>query len=87
MLQALLEPYSDDGLDAYSIFNRVDDPDNGSPDIIEPVDVGEQSELGEFGSRIRTSRWRDRANNCWENPSRFTLYISNRRSSPARIGS
>jgi putative SOS response-associated peptidase YedK len=48
-LQALLDPYPDELLDAYSISKRLNDPGNDSPDVIDPVDVGEQSGLGEFG--------------------------------------
>ena len=48
-LRTLLDPYPDDGLVAYPVSKAVNDPANDSPDVIEPVDVGEQSGLGDFG--------------------------------------
>lgn len=48
-LHAVLDPYPDDGLEAYPVSKAVNDPANDSPDVIEPVDVGEQSGLGDFG--------------------------------------
>jgi putative SOS response-associated peptidase YedK len=48
-LRSLLEPYPDDGLEAYPVSTAVNDPANDSPAVVEPVDVDEQSSLGEFG--------------------------------------
>lgn len=46
----LLDPYpDDDGLEAYPVSTAVNDPSNDRPSLVEPVDVGEQSGLDEFG--------------------------------------
>ena len=46
-LQSMLDPYPDGQLDAYEIATKVNDPDNDSPDIIEPLGH-DQSGLGQF---------------------------------------
>ena len=48
-LQSMLDPYPDDDLEAYPVSRAVNDPSNDSPDVVEPVDVDEQSGLGQFG--------------------------------------
>jgi len=48
-LRSMLDPYPDDDLDVHPVSTAVNDPSNDSPDLVEPVDVGEQSGLGEFG--------------------------------------
>lgn len=48
-LHSMLDPYPDDGLEAYPVSKAVNDPANDSPDVVEPVDVDEQSGLGDFG--------------------------------------
>lgn len=48
-LRSLLDPYPDDGLEAYPVSKAVNDSANDSPDVVEAVDVGEQSGLGDFG--------------------------------------
>lgn len=48
-LQSLLDPYPDELTDAYPISKGVNDPGYEQPDVIEPIDIGEQSGLGEFG--------------------------------------
>ena len=45
---SLLDPYDGDDLRTYPISRAVNDPANDSSDVIEPVDVGEQSGLDEF---------------------------------------
>lgn len=48
-LQSLLDPYPDELTEAYPISRRVNDPGYEQPDVIEPIEIGEQSGLGEFG--------------------------------------
>ena len=48
-LRALLDPYPDDGLETYPVSRAVNDPSNDDPSVVEPVDVGQQSGLEEFG--------------------------------------
>lgn len=46
----LLDPYPDDvGLEVYPVSRAVNDPANDHPAVVEPVDVGEQAGLDEFG--------------------------------------
>ena len=47
-LAALLDPYPADRTEAYPISTKVNDPDYERPDVLDPVDVAEQSDLGEF---------------------------------------
>lgn len=47
-LKALLDPFPDDLTNAYPITKKVNDASYERPDVIEPVDIGEQSGLGEF---------------------------------------
>lgn len=47
--ESLLDPYDGADLRIDPISRAVNDPGNDSPDIVEPVDVGEQSDLGDFG--------------------------------------
>jgi putative SOS response-associated peptidase YedK len=47
---SLLDPYDGDDLRAYPVSRAVNDPGNDSPEIIEPVEVDEQSGPGEFGA-------------------------------------
>jgi putative SOS response-associated peptidase YedK len=49
-LQSLCKPYPSDGLRAYPVSKRVNNPENDSPDLLEKIDIGEQSGLEEFGS-------------------------------------
>jgi putative SOS response-associated peptidase YedK len=49
-LQALCKPYPSDGLRAYPVSKRVNNPQNDSVDLLEEIDIGEQSGLEEFGS-------------------------------------
>ncbi len=48
-LSSLLDPFPDDLTATYPISTAVNDPANDSPDVIEPVDRGQQSGLSEFG--------------------------------------
>jgi putative SOS response-associated peptidase YedK len=47
-LDSVLGPYRGDDLRTYPISTAVNSPDNDSPEIIEPVDVGEQAGLNDF---------------------------------------
>ena len=47
-LLSVLKPYPADDLHAYPVSRRANDPKNDSVDLLEPVDVGEQSGLGDF---------------------------------------
>ncbi|QLG63606.1 SOS response-associated peptidase [Halorarum salinum] len=47
-LRSVLKPYPSDELHAYPVSKRVDDPGNDSADLLEEVDVGDQSGLGDF---------------------------------------
>lgn len=47
-LESVLDPYEGDDLRTYTISRAVNSPDNDTPEIIEPVDTGEQSGLDEF---------------------------------------
>lgn len=49
-LNELLKPYPDDELRAYPISKRINNPNNDSAELIEEIDIGEQSGLGEFGA-------------------------------------
>lgn len=48
-LQAMLDPSPGGDLVTFPVSQRVNDPSNDSPDVVEPVDVGEQAGLDEFG--------------------------------------
>ncbi|MFP4590143.1 MAG: SOS response-associated peptidase [Halolamina sp.] len=48
-VQAVCDPYPDEKLRAYPVSKRVNNPQNDTPDLLEEVDVGEQSGLDEFG--------------------------------------
>lgn len=47
-LETVLDPYEDDDLRTYTISRAVNSPDNDTPELIEPVDSGQQSGLDEF---------------------------------------
>ena len=49
-LQSVLQPYPDEKLRAYPISKRVNDPSYDSPDVLEEIDIGEQSGLEDFGA-------------------------------------
>jgi len=49
-LQALCDPYPAEELHAYPVSKRVNNPQNDSADLLEEIDIGEQSGLDEFGS-------------------------------------
>lgn len=48
-LQAVCDPYPAEELRAYPVSKRVNNPQNDSPDLLEEIDIGEQSGLDEFG--------------------------------------
>ncbi len=48
-LQTLCKPYPGD-LRAYPVSKRVNNPQNDSADLLEEIDIGEQSGLSDFGS-------------------------------------
>jgi putative SOS response-associated peptidase YedK len=48
--RSLLDPYPDSLLEAYPVSTAVNDPSNDAADLLSPVDVAEQSGLGEFGA-------------------------------------
>lgn len=47
-LQAIMDPFPDDLTDAYPISKAINNPSNDSAEVIEPVDIGDQSGLSEF---------------------------------------
>lgn len=47
-LQALLDLYPDGELEAYEISTKINNPDNDTVGVLEPLDVGEQIGLREF---------------------------------------
>lgn len=47
-LQAVCDPYPDEELRAYPVSKRVNNPQNDSADLLEEIDIGEQSGLDEF---------------------------------------
>ena len=47
-LRELLDPFPDDLTDAYPISKAVNNPGNDSPEVIEPVAIGDQAGLSEF---------------------------------------
>ncbi len=49
-LQAVCDPYPDEELRAHPVSKRVNNPENDSPELLEEIDIGEQSGLDEFGS-------------------------------------
>jgi len=49
-LLSLCDPYPDDELRAYPVSKRVNNPQYDSADLLEEIDIGEQSGLDEFGS-------------------------------------
>lgn len=49
-LQTLLDPYPESLLKAYPVSKAVNDPANDSAELLEEIDIGEQSGLSEFGS-------------------------------------
>ncbi len=49
-LQAVCDPYPDEEMHAYPVSKRVNNPQNDSPELLEEIDIGEQSGLDEFGS-------------------------------------
>ncbi|QLG28940.1 SOS response-associated peptidase [Halorarum halophilum] len=48
-LQSVLKPYPSDKLHAYPVSKRVNSPGNDSAELLDEIDIGEQSGLGEFG--------------------------------------
>jgi len=48
-LRSMLDPYPAEAVVAYPVSTAVNDPRNDSPAVVEPADVGEQSDLGRFG--------------------------------------
>ena len=44
----LLDPFPADRMRSYPVSTAVNDPTNDSPELLEPVDVGRQSGLGDF---------------------------------------
>jgi putative SOS response-associated peptidase YedK len=49
-LVELLDPYPDELTRAYPISKKVNDPAYEQPDVIEPIDIGEQPGLGDFSA-------------------------------------
>ncbi len=49
-LQAVCDPYPAEEMRAYPVSKRVNNPQNDSADLLEEIDIGEQSGLEEFGS-------------------------------------
>lgn len=47
-LESLLDPYEGDDMETYPISRAVNNPENDSEEIIEPIEIGEQSGLDEF---------------------------------------
>ena len=48
--QSVLDPYPDDFLTTFPVSRRVNDPSNDSSAVLEPIDIGEQSGLGDFSA-------------------------------------
>lgn len=46
--ETVLDPYAGEDLRTYPISRAVNSPDNDAPEVIEPIDAGEQSGLDEF---------------------------------------
>ncbi len=49
-LKAVCDPYPAEEMRAYPVSKRVNNPQNDSPELLEEIDIGEQSGLDEFGS-------------------------------------
>ncbi len=49
-LQNVCDPYPSEDMRAYPVSKRVNNPENDSPDLLEDIDIGQQSGLDEFGS-------------------------------------
>jgi len=49
-LQRVCDPYPADEMRAYPVSKQVNNPQNDSPDLLEEIDIGQQSGLDEFGS-------------------------------------
>lgn len=47
-LESLLDPYEGDDMETYPISRAVNSPGNDPEEIIEPIEIGEQSGLDEF---------------------------------------
>lgn len=47
-MESLLDPHQDDDLQPYPISRAVNNPDNDTEEILEPVDVDDQARLGDF---------------------------------------
>lgn len=47
-LHALLDPFDSTEMEAYPVSTKVNDPGYDHPDVVDPIDIGEQSGLGEF---------------------------------------
>lgn len=48
--RGLLDAFPADEVEAYPVSKRVNNPGFESPELFEAIDIGDQSELGEFGS-------------------------------------
>lgn len=48
-LRALLDPYPDSETESYPVSKRVNSADNEDSDLVEPIDIGEQSGPDAFG--------------------------------------
>lgn len=46
----VLDPYPANDLQSYPVSKQVNNPDYEDPKLFEPVDIGEQSGLGDFGA-------------------------------------
>lgn len=48
--RTVLDPYPADPLEAFPVSKAVNNPGNESPDLFEPIDIGDQSDLDDFAS-------------------------------------
>lgn len=46
----VLDPFPADKLDVYPVSKQVSNPENDSPDLFEPIEIGDQSGLDDFGA-------------------------------------
>ena len=49
--RSVMDPFPDEQLKTYPVSKRVNNPTNDSPEVAEPINIGEQSGLGEFDNR------------------------------------
>jgi len=47
---SVLDPYPATELEAYPVSTQVNNPETDSPDLLEPIDIGEQSGLDDFAA-------------------------------------